>query len=249
LRFATAHILRMSNAHYLAPLMLLVAVGCVQTAESVDESVPDDATSIETDPKDDSASSSLCQTQDQMMATFDRWAAAQPRPSGSIQVQNSLEAIVEAGPNPVFAVQRRVAYGPGSYDQYTFIVSLDQQGHVTHKAPGRYIDRIGANTYLVDKAYAQLHYGSADPLYYRTLQIEAVDRDGTRLWNVANRGNASLSKVFRMDGNHFMIMGITYGVSEPQLAYFDSHGVVTEAPMGDTRECAKPVHYWCTSGC
>lgn len=236
----------MNPSRHLGSLVLLFAVGCVEA----EDTAGDASVHTSTDANTDAADPTLCESQDQLQATFDAWAAGRPAQQNAFSTQYVLEAIVESGSQPAFAVRERVSFWPGTSDESSFVVWLDPQGAEVGRAMGRYVDRLGPTTILVDKAYVQLHYGtSSDPLYYKGLQIEATGRDGVTQWRITSHGNARLSKVFRMDGDHFMIMGLTHSNIEPELIYFDSAGTVSTPPTGDQRACAKQEHSWCMAGC
>lgn len=237
----------MSSSQHLASFVLLFALGCVEAQGAADD---DASVPASTDASTDAADPTLCESQDQLQVAFDAWASARPTPQGAYSAQYILEAIVEPGPQPAFAVRQRMSFWPGTSDDSSFVVWLSPQGEELGRAMGRYIDRLDPTTVLVDKAYVQLHYGASnDPLYYKGLQIEAVGRDGVTQWRIPSRGNAKLSKVFRMDGDHFMIMGLTHSNIEPDLIYFDSAGTLSAPPTGDQRACAKQQHSWCATGC
>jgi hypothetical protein len=189
----------------------------------------------------------VCERED-AAAMFDAWAARQPAttPNGSAWYVYALDGIVEPGPAPTFAIRRQAWYGVG-FQEDSYLLMLDADGGERATAPGRFLDRLGPDAFLVDASRASVYDdGSHDPLYRVDLVVQAVDRDGATLWTIPGRANVALSRVVRLDDDHFMIHGRRHDTTTV-LTFFDSDGVVSEPPeAGAELSCSRGLgHVWC----
>jgi hypothetical protein len=174
---------------------------------------------------------------------FNSWAAAAGITPGASAVRNWLLAIVEADPIRI-AVNREDDYGTAATQSY-FVLTLDAGGGEIARAPGYYIDRIAAGTYIVDESRATVNdAGDGDPLYGVSYSLAAVDPNGNQLWTLLPFGFIELSNIFRLDADHWIVAGSEYNTN-PQVTYFDASGQTSTPPPTDTRACEQQESHWC----